>query len=112
MSKQQISKITQDKIRLYNYKRIIFRTFALIEKDLSHNNVQIIKKFNRILVNESLSDARRSKILGTLLSLSRMLGKDWEDIDKEDVEEWVYKFNKKFSKDGDQFGKSLHCDQV
>lgn len=102
MSKQQISEEKQDKIRLYNYDRIITRTFALMEKDLSQNNVKIIKKFNRVLVNESLSDARRSKILGTLLSLSRMLEKDWEDIDKEDIEELVYKFNKKFSKDGQE----------
>ncbi|WP_428324602.1 tyrosine-type recombinase/integrase [Nitrosopumilus sp.] len=100
MSKQQSSELKQDKIRLYDYDRIIFRTFALMEKDLSQDNVKLIRKFDRTLVNESLSDARRSKILGTLLSLSRMLGKDWEDTNKEDIEELVYKFNKKFSKDG------------
>jgi len=62
MSKQQISGSKQDKIRLYDYDRIIFRTFALMGKDLSENNLQIMKKFDRVLVNESISDARRSKI--------------------------------------------------
>ncbi len=102
MSKQQISGNRQDGIKLYNYDRIIFRTFALMQKDLSQNNFQIMKKFDRVLVNESLSDARRSKILGTLLSLSRMLKKDWNEANKEDIEELVYNFNKKFSKEGQE----------
>jgi len=102
MSKQQISGKKQDKIRLYDYDRIIIRTFALMQKDLSENNLRIIKKFDMVLVNESLSDARRSKILGTLLSLSRMLKKNWDEANKEDMEQLVYDFNKKFSKEGQE----------
>ncbi len=102
MSKQQISGTKQGSIRLYNYHRIIFRTFALMQKDLSEKNFLLIKKFDRVLVNESLSDARRSKILSTLLSLSRMLNKDWSETNKEDIEELVYNFNKKFSKGGQE----------
>ena len=100
MSKQQISGSKQNSIRLYDYDRIIFRTFALMQKNLSENNVKLIKKFDRVLVNESLSNARRSKILGTLLSLSRMLKKNWSDTNKEDIEELMYNFNKKFSREG------------
>jgi site-specific recombinase XerD len=102
MSKLQISRKKQDKVKLYDYDRIIFRTLALMQKDLSENNFQIMKKFDRVLVNESLSDARRSKILGTLLSLSRMLKKNWDEVNKDDIEELVYNFNKKFSKDGQE----------
>jgi len=102
MSKQQFSGQKQDKIRLYDYDRIINRTFVLMQKDMSENNLQIMKKFDRVLVNESLSDARRSKILGTLLSLSRMVQKNWDETSKEDIEELVYNFNKKFSKDGQE----------
>jgi len=102
MSKQQFSGKKQDGIKLYNYDRIIFRTFSLMQKDLSENNYSLMKKFDRVLVNESLSDARRSKILGTLLSLSRMLKKNWDEVNKEDIEELVYNFNKKFSKDGQE----------
>jgi len=102
MSKQQISGSKQNKIRLYNYDKIIFRTFELMKKDLSQNNVLLIKKFDRVLVNESLSDARRSKILSTILSLSRMLKKNWDETNKEDIEQLVYDFNKKFSRDGQE----------
>ena len=102
MSKQQISNKKQDGIKLYDYDRIITRTLALFQKDVSENNFLLMKKFDRVLVNESLSDARRSKILGTLLSLTRILNKDWSDSNKEDIEELVYNFNKKFSKNGQE----------
>ena len=102
MSKQQISGSKNTTIKLYNYDRIITRTFTLIQKDLSENNFRVIKKFDRVLVNESLSDARRSKILSTLLSLSRMLKKNWDEVNREDIEQLVYNFNKRFSKDGQE----------
>lgn len=73
-----------------------------MQKDLSQENVNLIKKFDRVLVNESLSNARRSKILGTILSLSRMLNKNWNEANKEDIEQLVYNFNKKFSKEGQE----------
>lgn len=102
MSNQVISASKSNSIRIYNYERIIERTFALMEKDLSKSNYRLIRKFDRVLVNESLSNARRSKILGTLLSLSRMLKKNWDDTSKEDIEQLVYDFNKKFSKEGQE----------
>lgn len=89
MDKSQISGKKQGTIKLYDYDKIISRTFVLMEKDLSENNLKVIKKFDRVLVNESLSDARRSKILSTLLSLSRMLKKDWSETNKDDIEELV-----------------------
>jgi site-specific recombinase XerD len=73
-----------------------------MQKDLSENNFRLIKKFDRTLVNESLSEARRSKILSTLLSLSRLLDKNWDETNKEDIEELVYNFNQKFSPNGQE----------
>jgi len=90
MSKQQFSEKRETRIKIYDYDKIISRNFALMEKDLSENNVKLIKKFDMILVNESLSEARRSKILNTLLSLSRLLNKDWSETNKEDIEVLVY----------------------
>ena len=66
-----------------------------------------MKKFDRVLVNESLSDARRSKILDTLLNLTRMVNKNWSETNKEDIEELVYNFNKKFSKNGQETNTTL-----
>ncbi len=86
MANQQISGQKHGKINLYDYDKIIYRTFALMQKDLSENNFRLIKKFDRVLVNESLSDARRSKILSTLLCLSIFLDKNWDATNKEEIE--------------------------
>ena len=69
---------------------------------MSESNVKLIIKLDIVLINESLSDARRSKILGTLLSLSRILKKNWNETNKEDIKQLVYDFNKKFSKQGQE----------
>ena len=91
-----------DEILVHDYKTIIDNIYKQIENELSKNNVQIIKKYDRVLVNESLADATRSKNLSTLLSLSRVLGKDWMGITKEDIEELVVKINKKHSQNGQE----------
>jgi len=102
MAQRQVSEKNQGTIKIYNFQKIIANTYSLMERDLSKNNVELIKKFDKTLVNESLSEARRSKILSTLLSLSRFLEKDWQDTTKEDIEDLVFKFNEKFSENGQE----------
>ena len=102
MGQRQVSEKSQGTIKIYNFQKIIANTYALIERELSRNNVELIRKFDKTLVNESLSEARRSKILSTLLSLSRFLEKDWQDSTKEDIEDLVFKFNEKFSENGQE----------
>ena len=102
MALRQDSEKNQGTIKIYNFQKIIANTYSLMERDLSKNNVELIRKFDKTLVNESLSEARRSKILSTLLSLSRFLEKDWQDTTKEDIEDLVFKFNEKFSENGQE----------
>ena len=47
----------------------------------------------------SLSMARATRILNlrTLLSLSRMLDRNWSDVTRSDVDDLVYKIMKKYS---------------
>jgi len=102
MAQRQVSEKNQGTIKIYNFQKIIANTYSLMERDLSKNNVELIRKFDKTIVNESLSEARRSKILSTLLSLSRFLEKDWQDTTKEDIEDLVFKFNEKFSENGQE----------
>ncbi len=102
MAQRQVSEKNQGTIKIYNFQKIIANTYSLMERDLSKNNVELIRKFDKTLVNESLSEARRSKILSTLLSLSRFLEKDWQDTTKEDIEDLVFQFNEKFSDNGQE----------
>lgn len=101
MTKKAI-KLQNDEILVHDYKTIIKNTYKQIESELPKNNVDIIKKFDRVLVNESQADATRSKNLSTLLSLSKFLKKDWIDTTKEDIEELVFNVNKKFSQNGQE----------
>ncbi|MGQ0790759.1 MAG: tyrosine-type recombinase/integrase [Nitrosopumilaceae archaeon] len=89
-------------ILVHDYKTIIDNIYKQIESELSQNNVEIIKKYDRMLVNESLADATRSKNLSTLLSLSRVLKMNWVETAKEDIEELVFNINKKFSQHGQE----------
>jgi len=43
MSKQQFSEKRETRIKIYDYDKIISRNFALMEKDLSENNVKLMK---------------------------------------------------------------------
>ncbi len=59
-----------DEIVVHDYKKIINSIYNLVENELSKKNVELIKKYDRVLVNESLADATRSKNLSTILSPS------------------------------------------
>lgn len=50
-----------------------------------------------MMVSLSMAKATRLLHLRTLLSLSRMLGKNWQDVTRSDVDELVYKIMKKYS---------------
>jgi len=64
--------------------------YKLLEKDLSDTNFQLIKKYDQYFVQLSLSKAYRCRNLNALLTLSRMLGKNWIDVTKSDVDTLVY----------------------
>jgi len=66
MAQRQVSEKQQGTIKIYNFQKIIANTYSLMERDLSKNNVELIRKFDKTLVNESLSEARRSKILNSI----------------------------------------------
>lgn len=89
-------------IIVHDYKAIIQSLYKRIESELSEENVKLIKRYDRTLVNESLADATRSKNLAIILSLTRLLEKDWIHTTKEDMENLVFNVNKKFSGNGQE----------
>ncbi|MCH7561452.1 MAG: hypothetical protein IIC67_08855 [Thaumarchaeota archaeon] len=67
-------------IGIYDYDYLLKNVFALLKKDLSENNVKLVTKYDIVMVNSSLSKATRHKNLKMILSLSRLLQKDWIQI--------------------------------
>ncbi len=87
---------------IYDYDYQLIHVFALIKKDLSEKNYKLIKKYDLAMVNSSLSKATRHKNLKMILSLSRLLNKDWNDVTKDDVDVLVWKIMNQYGNDNDQ----------
>ena len=92
----------KSRIQIFDYEEIISKTYKSIENELSESNVILIKKYDSFLISDSLSNAYRSKTLSTLLGLSRMLEKNWKDATKDDFENLVPIFVKKFGDNGQE----------
>jgi 5-bromo-4-chloroindolyl phosphate hydrolysis protein len=61
-----------------------------IERELSSENTTLIKRYDREMVSQSMATATRQKHLRTLLTLSRLLNKNWEEVTKDDIDELVF----------------------
>lgn len=84
---------------IYDYDDRIKRTLNLIETELSQNNAELIKKYDRLMILESLAKATRHKHLQTLLNLSRFLAKDWIDATIDDVDNTVMIIHDRYADD-------------
>ncbi len=89
--------IQKDRFQIHDYDRVINSLVKTIKTELSSNNSELILKYDKVMVRESLAKATRRKHLEILLSLSRMLKKDWGSITKNDVDELVYTVMQKYS---------------
>jgi len=76
-----------------------------IERELSSENVSLIKRYDREMVSQSMAVATRQKHLRTLLTLSRLLNKNWEDVRKDDIDELVFRVVDQFA---DENGQETH----
>ena len=89
-------------VSIYDYDERIARTYKLIESELSSENVELIKKYDRSMMTESLAKATRHKHLQTILNLSRFLGKDWKDTTKEDIDNIVVRIVQEYCNESGQ----------
>ena len=71
----------------------------MIRRDLSPENVRLIERYDIEMVNGALAKATRHKHLKMILSLSRLLQKNWTDVAKEDIDELVFKVMEKYAEE-------------
>ncbi|MGH2639578.1 MAG: tyrosine-type recombinase/integrase, partial [Rhabdochlamydiaceae bacterium] len=86
----------------YDFDRLLENVLRAIRTELSKNNIDLILKYDKEMVRSSLSKATRLKHLSTVLSLSRMLRKDWGAVTKEDINELLYNVMKTYSPSGQE----------
>jgi integrase len=72
------------------------------KSELSEVNYVLIEKYDRAMVNETLGYATRIVNLDIILSLSRMLRKDWPTAIKDDIDKLVYEIMTKHSRNGQE----------
>ncbi|MGY5142686.1 MAG: tyrosine-type recombinase/integrase [Nitrosopumilus sp.] len=97
MSTKQVQ--TTKEITIHDFAKSLDHTLKAIEC-LSSRNTELIKKYDKEMVRNSLAKGTRLKHLLIILNLSRMLEKDWEDVTKQDIEELVFQFIQKYSPNG------------
>ena len=97
---QKLSK--SNNVGIYDYDDRIKRTLALIHKELSPENIEIIEQYQNVMITESLANATILKHLQTLLNLSRFLNKDWKDAKKKDIDSIVARVVQTYSDNGQE----------
>ena len=97
-----MSTIQKEKFQIHNYDSSLNAVICRIEKETSPANLALILKYDKVMVRESLAKPTRKKHLEILLSLNRLLQKNWKDVTKDDVEELVYEVMLKYSPDTGQ----------
>jgi len=100
MHSKQIQK--SNDIMVHDFERRIENEFMTIQSELSPKNVEIIKKYDMEMVKGSLSKATRLKHIATLLSLTRILKKDWNAVTKQDIDQIIYEVITKYSPNGQE----------
>lgn len=91
MSKSLITKRKTQEFEIHPYDMKIEKAYNLIERDLSKNNIKLIKNYDKHMARQSLAKATRLKHLQIILNLSRMIKKDWQSVTKEDIDNLVFK---------------------
>ena len=90
---------------IYNYDSRMAATNRMINSELSAANSELITRYDRLMVSEGLAKATRSRTLQLLLGMTRITGKDWKDISRDDVEALVAKVHDRYA---DSTGKETN----
>jgi hypothetical protein len=105
MAETVISKRKIQDIEIHPYDMKIEATYRLIEKELSEENITLIKKYDKYMTRQSLAKATRLKHLQIILNLSRMTKKNWTKVVKDDIDNLIFKVVQTY---GDTNGKETN----
>ena len=94
--------VQKKRFEIHPYDQGIASLHRLIQTRLSKKNSELIQKYDREMVKNSLAKATRKKQLEVILMQSRMLNKDWDSVTKEDIDDLVYQIIQKYSPDSGQ----------
>ena len=76
---------------IYKYDRRIRLNYLNAKQVLSEENYALFESYDRSMVREALSKALRTKHLQTIITLSKMIDKNWVDVDSQDIDDLVFR---------------------
>jgi len=67
------------------------------KKELSKRNLTLFQDYDKSMVRTPLAKATRAKHLSTILTVTKMINKDWKDVLRADIDDAVYKIMEIYS---------------
>ena len=91
-------------LKIHNYDKRIKQELERLQKDhtISKNSLDLIGKYHRTMITETLSKATISKHIQTLGNLCRMIEVEWKDATKSDIDKLTAKIIEKYADDSGQ----------
>jgi integrase len=94
--------ITESVSDIYQYDKQIQGIFRKIDRDLPPRSRELIRKYDREMINTSKAKSTRRKHLQTIYVLSKLLNKEWDEATKDDIETLVSKIMDQFAAENGQ----------
>jgi integrase len=92
-------------LQIYNFDSEIKCLYKQAELELSPRNYELFCKFDQKMVMDSLAKAGRRKSLRTIITLTRMSGKDFDKMTRDDVNDLVFHIMQRYC---DNKGQETH----
>ena len=90
---------------LYDLEKRLERSHKTARREFSESNFVLFEKYDEFMLAETLAKATRDKNLQVVIGLTRLLGKNWADVTKDDIQSLVAKINQKYT---DEKGKETN----
>ena len=87
----------ENTLEIYNFDSEIRATYKQAEAHFSKRNYELFCKYDQVMVTNSLAKATRRKALRTILTLGNVVGKDYDTMNREDVDSLMYQIMQRFA---------------
>ena len=102
MKQENQGKIKPD---IHGFEARISSVLKRLENELSPENLLLVKRYHNAIIIDNAGVAVQEKHLQTILSLSRMYQKNWQDVTRNDIENLLLQISKNHS---DTKGQETH----
>lgn len=78
-----------DDFVIHDYDGQITAMYRKINKELPKRTAKLISQYDQVMINTPLAKATRRKHIQTVYSISKLVGKDWYLVTKDDIDTLV-----------------------